>query len=326
MKLRKRSSDVVIALVYFLASLAISMASFSTGEFKLVQKISNSFFTDKAMIIEGSEITSINYSEELLSGNALFYKEEHSTYSIFFTNNFYIPVTSGRFFKPSDFENVLPKAVVGRDIKTNRSRDGKSYYTYGNINYEVIGVTGIKKVSWLDNSVYLCMSNHYINSKKGPFIIDGTEVEENVKTLEHKYKNLSSSGLENAGIQRIFESGGSSYQGLFKSIGLVFLISILAITSYWFLQKHKLVLILKVCGVTRFKIIRTLFMEYARYALLSFVVGTAFSFILIKPLFSYEFNIASHLAYLSAGILFCLIPALVLNLRWANQSMGRYQR
>ena len=324
MKLRKRSSDVVIALVYFLASLAISMASFSTGELELVQRISNSFFTDNAMTIEGSEIASIDYSEDLLRDNALFYKEEHGIYSVFFTGHFNIPVISGRFFSPRDFEEGLPKAVVGGDIQTNKA-GGKTYYTYGNIDYEVIGIAGIKKISRLDNSVYLSMAPHSINSKKGPLIIDGTKVEENVRMLKGKH-NLSSSELENIGVQRIFESKGSSYQGLFRTIGLVFLTSILAITSYWFLQKQKLVLILKICGISRLKIIGVLCMEYVQYALLSFAVGTAFSVIFIKPLFSYPFNIASHLSYLSAGIVFCLIPALVLNLRWANQSMGRYQR
>ena len=325
MKLRKRASDVVIGLVYFLASLAISMVSFSTGELELVHRISNSYFTDYAMIVDGSDITLIDYSEDLLRGNALFYKEAYGIYSIYFTGYFYMPITSGRFFSPRDFEGSLPKAVVGKDIQTQKAEGGKTYYTYGNIDYEVIGIAGIKKVSWLDNSVYLCMPHHSINSKKGLFIIDGTKVEENIRLLRDKH-NLSSSKLENAGIQRIFESKGSSFQGLFKSIGLVFLTSILAITSYWFLQKHKLVLILKICGIPRLKIMGILCMEYVRYALLSFFIGTAFSLLFIKPLFSYPFNITSLLAYLSAGLFFCLIPALVLNLRWANQSMGRYQR
>lgn len=325
MKIKKKASDMVIGLVYFLASLAISMVSFSTGELELVHRISNSYFTDYAMIVDGSDITLIDYSEDLLRGNALFYKEEHGIYSVFFTGHFNIPVISGRFFSPRDFEDGLPKVVVGRDIQTNKAKDGKTYYTYGNINYEVIGIAGIKKISGLDNSVYLSMPPHSINTKKGPFIIDGTKVVENIRILRDKH-NLSSSKLENLGVQRIFESKGSSYQGLFRTIGLVFLTSILAITSYWFLQKHKLVLILKICGISRLKIIGVLCMEYVRYALLSFVVGTAFSLLFIKPLFSYPFNIASHFAYISAGILFCLVPSVILNLQWANQTMGRYQR
>ncbi len=325
MKIRKKSSDAIIAIVYFLTSLAISMASFSAGELELIQRISNSYFSDSAMSIESSEIASIDFSKDLLSGNALFFKEAYGIYSVYFTGHFYMPMTSGRFFMPDDFEDSLPKAVVGKDIPTHTSSDGKSIFTYGTTDYEVIGIAGINKSSRLDNSVYLSMPPQAIGTKTGVFILDGPKVRKNINMLKEKYY-LSSNKLENLGIQRIFESHGTSFQGLFKAIGLIFLISILAITSYWFLQKRKLVLILKLCGLTRLKILGILCMEYAHYALSSFAAGTVFAYLFISPLFSYPFDITNHLTYLSAGMVFCLVPALILNLRWANQSMGRYQR
>lgn len=329
MRIKNKSSDLVVAIIYFLAAIAISIATYSMGEIDLIKKISNSFFSNDAISIVDRESNSDNFeilAENLLRKNALFHKEGYNIYSIFFKGNYQIPMLSGRFFKPGDFNNTLPKAVVGRDIKTVKSVDGKAYYNFENKQYEIIGIMGIKKVSWLDNSVYLSIPQKNDFNKTSPIILDGYKVKENITLLKEKYNSFEIAPLEAVGIERIFKTSDSSLQSLFKYIGIVFMLSIISITSYWFIQKQKLIMILKICGISRFNILKTICIEYSQYALLSFSVGVIFSFLFLKPLFSCECNISTYLVFVCFGILSLLVPSLILNLRFATRSVGRYQR
>lgn len=324
MKYKKKSSDIIVMLIYFLAALAICMAGYSKGEFELIQKVSNNFFSQKAMSLSSGHQFQ-DYAENLLNENVLYFKNDYNVYWVYFNNKFYIPVTSGRFFKPEDFKSSIPKAIVGKDVEVQLSGNGKSYYLHNGIKYEVIGITGIKKVSWLDNCAYLSALSS-IKIEWTNIIIDGTRVEENTKMLQTKFEGITVNTLDEAGIARIFKNQGTSFQAVFEYIGLVFIFTIITITSFWIMQKKKLILILRICGISRINILKTLCTEYSRYALLSFSIGIIFSLIIIRPIFSYQFNILNNFIFLTAGILCCIIPALLLNLTWTSRSMGRYQR
>lgn len=324
MKLKNKSADIFLVLIFFLAAISISIAGYSMGEFKLIQRASNKFFSQKAMSIS-SELEFKDYTKNLLSENALFIKSDYNAFWIYFNDKFRIPVTTGRFFTPEDFKSSLPKAIVGKDVDTQLSDDGRNYYLHNGIKYEVIGIAGIKKISWLDSCIYLSALSD-LEIKDTSIIIDGTRVDENIRILQKKFDGIIANTLEEAGIARIFKSSGTSFQTVFNYVGLVFILTIISITSFWIMQKKKLIMILKICGISHLNILKTICIEYSKYAVSSFSIGLVFSLIFIRPMFSYQFGLFNNAIYLIAGIICCIIPVLLLNLTWTNRSMGRYQR
>lgn len=324
MRVKKNSSDIILILIFFLMAILISIAGYSKGEFDLIQKISNNFLSENAMSISGS-LRIQDYTENLLNDNVLYFKSDYSVYWIYFNDKFQIPITSGRFFNAEDFESPLPKAIVGKDVNIQLSDNGSNYYLHNGIKYEVIGIAGIKKTSWLDSCVYLSALSS-MEMKYTNIIIDGYRVDENIKKLQTNFEGVTANTLEEAGIARIFKSKVTSFQTVFKFVGLVYIFTIIIITSFWILQKKKLIIILKVCGIKRLNILKTICIEYSKYAILSFLVGLFFSLIFIKPMFSYQFNVLNNFIYLFVGIICCIIPVLLINLTWTNRSLGRYQR
>lgn len=324
MKLKNKSSDIFLILIFFLSAISISLAGYSMGEFKLNQRVSNKFFSQDAMSISGL-LQIKDYTENILNENVIYFKSDYSVYWIYFSGKFQIPITSGRFFTAEDFKSPLPKAIVGKDIDIQLSDNGRDYYLYNGIKYEVIGITGIRKMSWLDSCVYLsALSN--MEMKYENIVIDGTRVDENIKIFQTKFDDFSVNTMEDAGIARIFKSSGTSFQVVFKYVGLVLIFTIIMITNFWVIQKKKLIMILKVCGISRLNILKTVCIEYSKYAILSFLVGLIFSLIFIRPMFSYQLSILNNFIFLFAGIFCCIIPALLISLTWTNDSMGRYQR
>lgn len=324
MKLKNKSADIFLILIFFLAAISISIAGYSMGEFELIQRVSNKFFSQKATSLN-SELKFQDYTENLLSENALFFKSDYNVFWIYFNDKFQIPVTSGRFFTPEDFKSSLPKAIVGKDVDTQLSDNGRKYYLHNGIKYEVIGIAGIKKISWLDGCVYLSALRG-VDMKNINIIIDGNRVEENIRILQKKLDNIIANTLEEAGIARIFKYNGTSFQTVFNYVGLVFIFTIIIITSFWIMQKKKLIMILKICGISHLNILKTICIEYSKYAVSSFSTGLVFSLIFIRPMFSYQFRLLNNFIFLIVGIICCIIPVLLLNFTWTNRSMGRYQR
>ena len=326
MQLKHKSADIVVIIIYFLASLALSIIGYSTGEFQLIQRISNSFFTDKAVSIDG-ELKFSEVFEVLLPGNVLYSKKGYNVYGICFNNSkFDIPLIAGHTFETDDFYGSEPKVIVGKNVKTTKSFDGRLYYELNGNKLEVIGIMGIKKESWLDDSIYISITKDTSMDWLQPYIIDGNKVDENVKVFQAKFKDIKVNTLEEAGIGRIFNSKPTSFKSLFSYTGLVFFISIITITCFWVIQKQKLILILKICGISRIRIIGIICLNYLKYAFISFVMGIITAYFSIKYMFSYQFNSLYIFIFFIAGMLCCVIPALLLNFRWANNSMGRYQR
>lgn len=325
MRYKPKSTDIVVGLVYFLAALAISMSGYAAGEFELVHKISNGYLSSNAVSIRSGPYEFREYSDNLMNGNILYLKYDYNVSAVYSNDKFIIPVISGRSFTSDDFNDSSPRAIAGKNIELKTLTDGKNYYHYNGIDYEIIGMTGIKKISRLDNSVFLCASGNP-DTEGADIVIDGTRVEENVRLLQSRFGDLKASSLEEAGIGRIFVSNIISFKTIFTYVGFIFLFSIFSITCFWIMQKQKLILILKILGISRVNILKTICAEYSKYALLSFAAGCVIAHIFLRPAFSFRFSIVNNLVYVIAGMLCCLVPAFIFNLRWANQSMGRYWR
>ncbi len=325
MRYKVKSVDIIVGLVYFLAALAISMSGYAAGEFELVHKISNGFLSSNAMSIKGGPYEFREYSDNLMNGNILYLKYDYNISAVYSNNEFSISVISGRSFMPDDFKDPSPKAIAGKNIELRVSKDGKNYYHHNGIDYEIIGIMGLKKISRLDNSVFLCTFGNP-DTEGADIVIDGTRVEENVRLLQSRLGGLKALSLEEAGIGRIFASNIISFKTIFTYVGLIFLFSLFSITCFWVMQKQKLILILKIFGISRINILKTVGAEYSKYALLSFAAGVVIAYIFLRPMFSFQSSIINNLVYAITGMLCCLVPAFIFNLRWANQSMGRYWR
>ncbi|NLU51475.1 MAG: hypothetical protein GXX10_01225 [Clostridiaceae bacterium] len=324
MILKHKSADIVLLIIYFLASLALSIIGYSTGEFQLVQRISNSYFTDKAVCLY--ELKFSEATEVLLPGNFLFSKKGYNIYGIYLNKGkFHIPIISGRTFETDDFYCSEPKAIVGKNVKT-KVRDGKEYYEFNGSELEIIGIMGIEKESWLDDSVYISITKDTRQVWTEPYILDGDRVIENVNLIEANYTHVKVNNLEESGIARIFSSNATNFNTLFFYVGLMFFITIIVSTSFWVIQKQKFMLILKICGVSRIKILLAICLEYFKYAFASFVVGIVVAYFSIRYMFSYQLNSFNIFIFFIAGMICCIVPALFLNLRWANNSIGRYQQ
>ena len=266
------------------------------------------------------------FKKHLLNSNILYNKISYNIYEVYSNDKFEIPILNGRTFNKEDFMSMNNKAIVGVDVPVETNGDGEKYYIYNSNKYKVIGTMGMKRNSWLDNSVYICWNENPLSSLSEAVILDGLEIQKNISVYQAQNKSFTVTTLESSGLSRIFKSNNTDFDTLFIAIEVAFLSAIISITCLWIIQKQKWLMILKLIGLSRVKLFAAISLEFLKNAIAFFICGIILSNLLFQKMFSIPFDLWSSLFVIFLGILCCIVPALIISLGWTGRSLGRYQR
>lgn len=91
------------------------------------------------------------------------YINAYNGQAVYFNDfNYDISIIEGRFFKKEDFDDNINRIVIGKDMShLIVSLDGKKYVKFNGINYEVIGIMGLKNnVSTIDKCFYINLNSY----------------------------------------------------------------------------------------------------------------------------------------------------------------------
>lgn len=232
-------------------------------------------------------------------------------------------IISGRFFEQDDFKNNQPVAVVGKELFNSiNDINGKKYFQYENINFEIIGVIGYENRSSLnDYSFYINLNGYINNSKNNIAMLDCTInntdcLNELIKELKNKSSEVKYrlNDNENTNILDNLLINGNRILGLFSLIIIMIFINVFNITLQWIEGKTRAIGIKKALGAINFTVAKEIILEQQVIALVAFVTAMIAYIIIIKSNVLNIFN--SEIYFLSTIItfLFSIIVALIVSL------------
>ena len=223
--------------------------------------------------------------------------EKDSIRGVYSKGDTYVPtIYEGRYITQEEFDSGAPVCVVGRLVAERALKEGengKLYYTYNGIDYEVVGYIGVKQVTDLDNMVMLnmkcynegmhCFASYYIDSKtvedietaKTNFVNEFTdELAAEVCRVNSFYREHTS----------VLDMGEATY--LF-TIALAMLIINVILSIYQYIDKRAYsAAVKKLCGFSMVGVITELVFSFFGMASVGFVLGA-----LVKdPVFSKLIN------------------------------------
>lgn len=313
MKVKKTRNNNIYLIIIFISISFFSSIGFSTIQSSVLDKNFNGIYNDAnsvnfSVITGGDNLGNKDKKQQYASADFLkcinkvdnVYLEKRNIIvgayigrSIYFNYDIDgIPnMIEGRYFNIDDFKNDTPKAVVGKKVKdiivTNK--DGKKYLEYENNKYEIIGIFGYEDRETVADNQFII--NFNAEAKKNTnvnetatFIINSDtkfyELQEQVFKQNKNIKLVEDKEGKPGMISSLIESR-SSILVLIILIILIFL-NVFNITVQWVSKKKKEIAIKKAVGGTNLKIALEIILENLKLATISFVIGYAIYFIIMK--------------------------------------------
>lgn len=189
------------------------------------------------------------------------------------------PMLSGRYFTAEDFTKVKPYAVVGKTKALSEiHKDGKYYIDINGVQFEVIGVIGVKTATQLDNMVFINMDIPVTIESERLYTLDakGKNANDLYKILaaaaEKRGISLKQIDTESQGIERILPQVNT--QTILLASILSFALAILILSLEWINGQSKSIAVKRLLGRSTFELTRDVLKSYLSISILAAVFGT----------------------------------------------------
>lgn len=205
---RNIKKSIGLFLIFFIISLFFSVTASYIENGRQSVIIANNFFSDKSMSfqiessgnskdnITGSDFKTVIDKEDgiVLGINIGIDKGSSKNIdgtAIYFNKSCFNnpPVLTGRFFRPEDFKNDRPIALIGKNLKDILViKDNKKYIFYDDNYYEVIGIMGYKNKSSIYDNRFVVNLNTDIS--------DNAKFSRDINTVIWRLDNINSNARD----------------------------------------------------------------------------------------------------------------------------------
>ena len=168
------------------------------------------------------------------------------------------PMLQGTYFDPASSWTSHPSAVIGKEYSQDiTQRGGKPYYTYGGIEFEVLGIMGTKEESRINHMVVTdFQSATAITGINTSYVLDAQkessllEVGQDLSSCFPFPANvviLLEQGMEPSLLARML-SGNTIMNTMYALILICFSLSTILVTLIWFRFRRQLFYAWELCG------------------------------------------------------------------------------
>jgi len=213
--------------------------------------------------------------------------EKNSIRAVYSKEDNYIPpVYEGRYFTQEEFDSDAAVCVVGKLVEGNGSvkvgEDGKKYFTYYGVDYEIIGYIGASKATDLDNMVMLNMNcfnkdmhwftGYYVDAKDQKSIetLKDNFVKQFEEELAAEYCRVSVQNREHTSVLDM----GEATTLFLIALGMICINVLLSITQ--FINKRAYAAaVKKLCGFSFVGVVTELMVNVFLSSSVGFLIGVA---------------------------------------------------
>ena len=239
------------------------------------------------------------------------------------------PMLEGEYFTEEQLLSSEPLCVIGSEAKERTATladDGNWYYPYRGINYKVIGIAGLDKVSDIDIAVFLNWGGYFSTTDlyAGTYYIDANsdtvidsvflefvaELDSLLEQADSKRAPFSYMQLVHKSMIRQFDS---TVQLIYIICIIILMVNLLLVSLYYISKNEYIFAVKKLCG---FSLTEILFDVTGKYILLGaggFALGLG-ALLIIKNFFtesiSNDFIYFTELSASSLAVSFVFIVAL----------------
>ena len=252
-------------------------------------------------------------------------RDNDSVRAAYLKGNVPVPdMLEGRFFTEEEMENGEKVAVLGALCKRNvEEKDGKEYYTFGNVRYEVIGYMGREdEVTDLDNMVWLNMGAYLDKaSAVGRFAVDTGSETETAEVADRLLETLPEENRSQAAEiihERKIRSISYFTRKIYNFIIIAIIINIAIVSVYYIDKRMYVIAVKKLVGASFMSIAGDIAAEYASFAAVGVVIGIISAFLLrftpfasSDEVYMMSFSVPSVLVMFAATILLSLVISVI---------------
>lgn len=223
------------------------------------------------------------------------------------------PMLSGRYFTAGDFSGVQPYAVVGKTKALSEiHKGGKSYIDINGVQFEIIGVIGVKTATQLDNMVFINIDIPVTFESERLYTIDANGKNANdlykilVAAAEKREISLKQINTEAQGIERILPEVNT--QAILLLAILSFALAIMILSLEWINGQSKSIAVKRLLGRSTSELTGDVLKSYLSISIFAAIFGT------IVLLLLRNYDLASLFFSLIATILcsvLVIIPSII---------------
>lgn len=169
------------------------------------------------------------------------------------------PMLGGEYFDSVSSWTEQPKAVLGKSFQKDiHKKDGKSYFTYQSVEYEVIGVMGTKQASRINDMVFLDFRSALkISEINTGYILDTrqeSDMSEVGRQISIEFSNPTEvqidlgSPMEETLVEKLF-SGSTIMDTMYVMVLVSFSLSTILVVLIWLRFRKKLFYVWRLCGM-----------------------------------------------------------------------------
>lgn len=212
---------------------------------------------------------------------------DDGTRAVYFKGDLPHPtMISGRFFTQEELDSNAPVAVIGSLVERNIiERDGKKYYSYQGVNYEIIGYMGregettdLDLLSWINMGAYFERG-----STNGSFFVD-TESEDETTAVVNNFLNILPEKVREKTVEishdRKLRTISYFTQVIYQYVFVAIIINIAIVSVYYIDKRMYIIAVKKLVGASFASIATDIIAEYVSFSSIGVVVGLICSYLL----------------------------------------------
>lgn len=157
----KKLINVFTVIVSLIIGIIITVIVVQHSKYQFLSNITNGLYNDNSIYFnpKNSEVIETIISE-LNREDVLFCEINNDYRALYFNGDYKLPMKKGHFFNKSDLTYDKNYVVIGNNHVNNINSDnGKQIFSYGGIDFEVIGILGMDIPSPLDNMILFNLKN-----------------------------------------------------------------------------------------------------------------------------------------------------------------------
>ena len=212
---------------------------------------------------------------------------DDGTRAVYFKGDLPHPtMINGRFFTQEELDSNAPVAVIGTLVERNIvEHDGKKYYSYQGVDYEIIGYMGredettdLDLLSWINMGAYFERG-----STNGSFFVD-TESEDETTAVVNNFLNILPEKVRDKTVEishdRKLRTISYFTQVIYQYVFVAIIINIAIVSVYYIDKRMYIISIKKLVGASFASISGDIIGEYVSFSSIGVVLGLIFSFLL----------------------------------------------
>lgn len=268
----KKQINILTSASSLIFGIIIALIVVQYSKYEYLSDLTNGLYQENSIYFKVNDIHEIEKIIEKLSYKEVIYGEINDDYrALYFNNKYCVPMKSGRFFKESDLDESKNYVVIGSEHESSIQQiDGKEFFEYGGVKFEVIGIAGMDIASPLDKMIFFNLKNvqQYISKESTMFVLSTN----NRNSDAIKNSNIEIYDVPFVGVHRVINYKITIFIIAYCCVALTLFCVVSLLYMHLDKQKNK-IQVFGIMGFSRLYIVTNIFIEQTKYVLVPVVVG-----------------------------------------------------